>query len=137
MIRMANGSMDSGGISPTEMQKIEQIKKTILRNILTKEARERLNRIKLVKPELAMQLELYLVQMYQNGKLRGQMTDRRHSIQDGLEVGHREIGLDEFEGSVLHGRPEVLLLVRTWVVVYERIHPAHGLPVRQQTLDDV
>lgn len=69
--------MGSGGISPTEMQKIEQIKKMILRNVLTKEARERLNRIKLVKPELAMQLELYLVQLYQSGKLRGQMTDEQ------------------------------------------------------------
>ena len=74
---MANGSMGSGGISPTELQKIEQIKKMILRNVLTKEARERLNRIKLVKPELAMQLELYLVQLYQSGKLRGQMTDEQ------------------------------------------------------------
>lgn len=74
---MANGSVGPGGFSPTEMQKIEQIKKMILRNILTKEARERLNRIKLVKPELAMQLELYLVQMYQSGKLRGQMTDEQ------------------------------------------------------------
>ena len=74
---MTNGSMGSGGISPAEMQKIEQIKKMILRNVLTKEARERLNRIKLVKPELAMQLELYLVQMYQSGKLRGQMTDEQ------------------------------------------------------------
>ena len=77
MIRMANGSMGSDGISPTEMQKIEQIKKMILRSILTKEARERLNRIKLVKPELAMQLELYLVQLYQSGKLRDQMTDEQ------------------------------------------------------------
>lgn len=74
---MANGSIGSGGISPAEMQKIEQIKKMILRNVLTKEARERLNRIKLVKPELAMQLELYLVQLYQSGKLRGQMTDEQ------------------------------------------------------------
>jgi programmed cell death protein 5 len=74
---MANGSMGSDGISPVEMQKIEQIKKMILRNVLTKGARERLNRIKLVKPELAMQLELYLVQLYQSGKLRGQMTDEQ------------------------------------------------------------
>ena len=74
---MTNGSMGPGEVSPAEMQKIEQIKKMILGNVLTKEARERLNRIKLVKPELAMQLELYLVQLYQSGKLRGQMTDEQ------------------------------------------------------------
>ena len=71
---MANGSPASG-ITPAEMQKIEEMKKMILRNILTKDARERLNRIRLVKPDLALQLELYLVQLHQAGKLRGQMTD--------------------------------------------------------------
>jgi programmed cell death protein 5 len=74
---MANGGGPTSGITPAEMQKIEEIKKTVLRNILTKEARERLNRIRLVKPDLALQLELYLVQLYQAGKLRGQMTDEQ------------------------------------------------------------
>ena len=73
---MANGSPTSG-ITPAEMQKIEEMKKIILRNILTKEARESLNRIRLVKPDLALQLELHLVQLYQAGKLRGQMTDEQ------------------------------------------------------------
>lgn len=72
---MTNGS--ESGITPAEMQKFEEIKKIILRNILTKEARERLNRIKLVKPDLALQLELYLVQLYQKGKLRSQMNDEQ------------------------------------------------------------
>ena len=75
MMNMTNGS--ASGITPAEMQKFEEIKKMILRNILTKEARERLNRIKLVKPDLALQLELYLVQLYQKGKLRGQMNDEQ------------------------------------------------------------
>jgi len=72
---MTNGSESE--ITPAEMQKFEEIKKMILRNILTKDARERLNRIKLVKPDLALQLELYLVQLYQNGKLRSQMNDKQ------------------------------------------------------------
>lgn len=75
-MKMANGGPTSG-ITPAEMQKIEEMKKIILRNILTKEARERLNRIRLVKPDLALQLELYLVQLYQAGKLRGQMRDEQ------------------------------------------------------------
>lgn len=74
-MKMTNGSVS--GVTPAEMQKFEEIKKMILRNILTKEARERLNRIKLVKPDIALQLELYLVQLYQKGKLRGQMNDEQ------------------------------------------------------------
>jgi len=59
-----------------EMKKIEELKKMIMKKILSKEALERLGRIRLVKPELAMQLELYLVQMYQQGKLRKEISDQ-------------------------------------------------------------
>lgn len=72
---MVNGGPNE--ITPAELQKFEEIKKIILRNALTKEARERLSRVKLVKPDLATQLELYLVQLHQSGKLRGQMTDEQ------------------------------------------------------------
>ena len=65
---------------PEEMQKLQQIeamKKTILKKVLTKEATERLGRIKLVKPEIANQLELYLVQLYQAGKIPNMITDEQ------------------------------------------------------------
>lgn len=73
--KMPNGV--SGGMSPAELERIEEIKRMILKNILTKEARERLSRVKLVKPDLALQLELYLVQLYQTGKLRTKLTDEQ------------------------------------------------------------
>lgn len=60
-----------------EMQKIEQLKKTILTKVLSKQAFERLSRIKLVKPELAAQLELYLIQLYQEGKLKTEVSDEQ------------------------------------------------------------
>lgn len=60
-----------------EMQKIEQLKKTILTKVLSRQASERLSRIKLVKPELANQLELYLIQVYQEGKLRSEVSDEQ------------------------------------------------------------
>ena len=47
-----------------EMELEAQIN-AIMRKILTPEARERLGRVKLVKPELARQVELILVQLYQ------------------------------------------------------------------------
>ena len=60
-----------------ELQKIEVMKKMVLKKILTKEATERLGRIKLVKPEIANQLELYLVQLYQSGKIPSMITDEQ------------------------------------------------------------
>ncbi len=60
-----------------ELQKMEALKKSILKKLLTKEATERLGRIKLVKPEIANQLELYLVQLYQSGKIPAMITDEQ------------------------------------------------------------
>lgn len=58
-----------------QMQQMEIMKKTILRKILEKEALERLGRLKLVKPDLANQLELYLVQLYQSGQIQNTISD--------------------------------------------------------------
>jgi len=59
------------------LQEFEILKKTVLRKVLTKEARERLGRIKLVKPELAAQIEIYLVQLYQSGQIKGIISDEQ------------------------------------------------------------
>ncbi len=56
-----------------QQQQLEQELKIIrkeLAKILDKKARERLANIRLVKPELAIQLELYLYQLYQTGQLK-------------------------------------------------------------------
>ena len=58
-----------------ELQKVEELKKIILKKLLSKQALERLGRIRLVKPELALQLELYLVQLYQSGKIQSEISD--------------------------------------------------------------
>ena len=61
--------------TPEQLQEMEMIKKMIMKKLLSKEALERFGRIRLVKPELATQLELYLVQLYQVGKLKMQISD--------------------------------------------------------------
>jgi programmed cell death protein 5 len=51
------------------------ILKKITSQILEPKARERLSNLKLVKPDMALQLEVYLVQLYQAGQLRGKVTE--------------------------------------------------------------
>ena len=53
----------------------EAVKKEILRKILTKNAVERLGRVRLVNPGLAAQLEAYLVQLYQTGQIKQPISD--------------------------------------------------------------
>ena len=58
-------------------QELEAQKQAIIRQILTPEARERLNRIKIVKPELAEAVELQLIQLAQAGRLGNVLTDEQ------------------------------------------------------------
>ena len=54
---------------------IEAMKQEILRKVLTKEAKERLGRVKMVNPVLATQLETYLLQLYQAGQIKKAIDD--------------------------------------------------------------
>ena len=46
-----------------------------MHSILTPEALQRLSNIKMVKPELAAQLEMYLVQVYQSGQIKNPLGE--------------------------------------------------------------
>jgi programmed cell death protein 5 len=70
----------NGGIDPNEFAKlrqIEEMKKKLLATILSKDAYERLARVRVANQELAGQAELYLLQIYQAGKLEGRITDEQ------------------------------------------------------------
>lgn len=58
-------------------QQIEMQKQAILRRILTSDARQRLNNLKMVKPQFAEQLELQLIQLAQQNKINIPMTDEQ------------------------------------------------------------
>ncbi|MCS7102373.1 MAG: DNA-binding protein [Candidatus Korarchaeum sp.] len=54
-----------------ELQRID----AIVKSLLTTEAWQRLKRVELVKPELANEVKVYLIQLYSAGKLTRKLTD--------------------------------------------------------------
>ncbi|MBU0530610.1 MAG: DNA-binding protein [Candidatus Aenigmatarchaeota archaeon] len=58
-------------------QQIEQMKNEAMSKILTKDALERLGRIRTANTQLAAQVELYLLQVYQTGKIIEKITDEK------------------------------------------------------------
>ena len=73
-----------------QMRAAEEMKRKIMNRVLTKEAIERLGRIRVVKPELASQIELYLVQLYQAGKISSSISeDQLKMILEGISSAKR------------------------------------------------
>ncbi len=60
-----------------QQEQLEAAKKKILGLILSREAYERLGRVRAVNAELASAVELYLIQLYQAGKIRGYISDEQ------------------------------------------------------------
>ncbi|MGI0072050.1 MAG: DNA-binding protein [Thermoplasmata archaeon] len=58
-----------------EMQRRDQERSDALRRILTPEARERLGRIRLAKPDIAASVEQQLLQLAATGRLQRQVDD--------------------------------------------------------------
>jgi programmed cell death protein 5 len=56
-------------------QQLEQQKQALLSKILTPEARQRLNNLKMVRQEFTEQIEMQLIEMAQTGKLPIPLSD--------------------------------------------------------------
>lgn len=60
-----------------EQERVEQLKRQILSGMLTKDAYERLARVRSVNQGLAGNAELYLLQAYQAGQIKGTIDDNQ------------------------------------------------------------
>ena len=58
-----------------QKKQFEEQKKAILRSILTTEARERLGRIKIARPEIVESIENQLIMLAQSGQLKNKISD--------------------------------------------------------------
>ena len=66
---------DESQEKPINEEEFNAQKENILKQILSSEARLRLNNIKMVKPELSSHVEQYLIGMASQGKVRSPLTD--------------------------------------------------------------
>jgi len=58
-----------------QAKQFEAQKQSILRQIMTPEARDRMSNIRLTNPELANSVEMQLIRLSQSGRLQGVITD--------------------------------------------------------------
>ncbi|KAI9593918.1 PDCD5-related protein [Syncephalis fuscata] len=71
------GSNDAEGDDEAKRSQAEEMRRTMLSQILNNEARERLARIAMVKPDKARAMEDLLIRMARGGQLRGQITEKQ------------------------------------------------------------
>ena len=76
MFIMSYPNSEEDNNQPNEEQ-ISAQKDMLLKQILSGEARLRLNNVKMVKPELANMVENYLLGLAAQGKAQGQITDEQ------------------------------------------------------------
>lgn len=78
-----------------QRQQMEVQKQAILRQILTPEARDRLNNIRVANPELSNMVEMQLIQLAQSGRLQTVVTDEMlRNILRQVAPQHREITIE-------------------------------------------
>jgi len=69
-----------GAQQQAQQQQAEEAKQTVLRQILTPDARERLTSLKLARPQLAEQVEMQLIALAQSGRLQTMIDDAKLKV---------------------------------------------------------
>ncbi len=60
-----------------QKKELEEKRRMILRSILTTQAKERLGRIKVARPEMAEEIENQLIMLAQGGRLKNKINDEQ------------------------------------------------------------
>lgn len=71
--RLAEGDQSS----EQQEKELNAQKEAVLRQIITYEARQRLSRLRLVKPEFVEQIEMQLIQIAQSGRVKLPIEDKQ------------------------------------------------------------
>jgi len=64
-------------VEEAQKKEFEEQKKAVLRKILTTEARERLGRVKIARPDAAENIENQLIMFAQSGQLKNKINDEQ------------------------------------------------------------
>ena len=75
MFNQMQGQIEEEQRLKEERDTVEAQKKALMRSLLTPEARSRLERIRLAKPEEAAYIETQIIGLFQMGKIKERITD--------------------------------------------------------------
>lgn len=99
----AEGQAQGGSGQPNESQKEAEAegKREIMAQILSNEARERLARIQLVRPQKAQGISDLLLRMAQSGQIRGKVSeDQLVGILDQVEAMEKSKSASQQQGTI-------------------------------------
>ena len=74
-LEQLQNQMSQQKVAESQQKDFEAKKYEIMRKILSQEGRQRLENIRMVKPQLAEQIELQLIQLAQTGRLKGPLSE--------------------------------------------------------------
>jgi len=77
MLELQKQQIGSQEAIEEEKKEFDEQKKAILRKILTNEARERLGRVKIARPDQAENVENQLIMFAQSGQLKSKINDEQ------------------------------------------------------------
>lgn len=77
-------------LTPEQRLELERMKREMMRKVLTKEALERLGRVRMVNPALAENVEMYFLQLFQKGQVKQIDEAKLRQVLDAISQQKKE-----------------------------------------------